>query len=142
MLTRVKPIPGAPGSVKLRMKGWQALLTHQTFRRVSQLGFTAFIALLVIQHGTLGENSALSTPSAEAFCPFGGLETLYKYITTGGTFVAHTHLSNVALLVAVLAVALLLRSAFCGWICPLGFLQDLASALTASCKNISLACGG
>ena len=48
-----------------------------------------------------------------------------------GSFVSHTHLSNVVLLVAVLVVALLLRSAFCGWICPFGFLQDLISNFSA-----------
>ena len=50
-----------------------------------------------------GEESGNITASAEAYCPFGGLETLYKYISSGGSFVSHTHLSNVVLLVAVLA---------------------------------------
>lgn len=118
------------GSVKPRVRGIKALLTHHTFRRISQLGFAAFIAFLVIQHVVVGEESGIVTPSAEAFCPFGGLETLYKYITSGGSFVAHTHLSNVVLLVAVLVVALLLRSAFCGWICPLGFTQDMVSSFS------------
>jgi polyferredoxin len=115
--------------IKPRYPGLRALLNHQIFRRVSQLGFAIFIAYLAIQHVVIGEGGETITASAEAYCPFGGLETLYKYITGGGTFVSHTHLSNVILLVAVLAVALLLRSAFCGWICPLGFLQDLVSNL-------------
>ncbi|NTU76180.1 MAG: 4Fe-4S binding protein, partial [Anaerolineaceae bacterium] len=34
---------------------------------------------------------------------------------------------NLVLLIAVLVSSLLLRSAFCGWICPLGFIQDLVS---------------
>jgi hypothetical protein len=38
---------------------------------------------------------------SEAFCPFGGLETLFNY-GRSGTFVSHTHLSNVVLLIAVL----------------------------------------
>ena len=33
------------------------------------------------------------------------METLYKYLTSGGSFVSHTHLSNLVLLVAVLAGA-------------------------------------
>jgi polyferredoxin len=131
MAVQSKPIPGAPGSVKPRMKGLRALLTHQTFRRISQLGFAAFIAFTAIQHVVIGESGAIVTASAEAYCPFGGLETLYKVITGGGTFISHTHLSNVVVLVAVLVIALLLRSAFCGWICPLGFLQDLVSNLSS-----------
>jgi polyferredoxin len=130
MAVTSKPLPGAPGSVKPRLHGLKALLTHQTFRRIVQTGAAGFIAFLAIQHVVIGENGPIVTASAEAFCPFGGLETLYKFLTAGGAFVSHTHLSNVVMLVAVLAVALLLRSAFCGWICPLGFLQDLVSNLS------------
>ena len=131
MSAQLKSIPGTPGSVKPRLKGLKALANHQTLRRITQLGASGFIAFLAIQHVIIGENGAVVTASAEAFCPFGGLETLYKYITAGETYVAHTHLSNLVLLIAVLVVAVLLRSAFCGWICPLGFLQDLVSNLSS-----------
>jgi polyferredoxin len=130
MTTQSTSKPRLTGSVKPRLKGFKALLTHQTFRRVTQLGFAGFIAYLAIRSAVIGENSGAVMLSPEAFCPFGGLETIYKYLTAGGAFVSHTHLSNVVLLAAVLVVALLLRSAFCGWICPLGFLQDLVSNLS------------
>ncbi|MRS03627.1 4Fe-4S binding protein, partial [bacterium] len=87
----------------------------------------SFITYLIVRNALVGENSGIATTSPEAYCPFGGLETLYKYITTGTSFVSHTHLSNIVMLIAVLVVALLFRSAFCGWLCPLGFLQDLVS---------------
>jgi polyferredoxin len=127
MATQTKSISGKAGSVKPRLRGIKELFTHQALRRFVQLGAAGFIVFLAAQHIVLGENGPVITASPEAFCPLGGLETLYKYITAGGTFVSHTHLSNVVMLVAVLAVALLLRSAFCGWICPLGFFQDLVS---------------
>ncbi|OGN89721.1 MAG: hypothetical protein A2Y88_05155 [Chloroflexi bacterium RBG_13_48_10] len=124
-------IPAKPSLVKPRLRGWKSFLTHQTFRRVVQLAFALFILVITIQHVQVGEGSNNVTASPEAYCPFGGLETLYKYVTSGGSFVSHTHLSNVVLLIAVLVTALLTRSAFCGWICPLGFIQDLFSNFSA-----------
>lgn len=124
-------LPIIPNRVKPRLHGWKSLLTHQTFRRVVQLAFATFILVVTLQHVLVGESSSNVTASPEAFCPFGGLETLYKYITSGGSFVSHTHLSNVVVLVAVLVTALLARSAFCGWICPLGFIQDLIGSFSA-----------
>jgi polyferredoxin len=120
-------IPVKSSLVKPRLRGWKSFLTHQTFRRISQSIFALFILDLTIQHTLAGESSTNIVASPEAYCPFGGLETLYKFITSGGNFVSHTHLSNVVLLIAVLVTALLFRSAFCGWICPLGFIQDLVS---------------
>ena len=118
-------------SVKPRLKGLKALFTTQTFRRSVQLAFAGFIAYVTIIHVLAGESAGNITASPEAYCPFGGLETLYKYVTGGGTFVSHTHLSNLVVAIAVLITALLLRSAFCGWICPLGFIQDLIHNFSA-----------
>jgi polyferredoxin len=118
-------IPVKNAQIKPRLRGIKALLTHQSFRRLVQLSFALFILYVTVVHVAAGETSANITASPEAYCPFGGLETLYKYITSGGTFVSHTHLSNLVIAAAVLISALLLRSAFCGWICPLGFIQDV-----------------
>jgi polyferredoxin len=118
------------GAIKRRKRGLRALLTPQTFRRLVQLAFAAFIAVAIVQH-IGGETSGAVTASPEAFCPLGGLESLYKVVTTGGSYVPHTHLSNMVVLVAFLAMALLARSAFCGWVCPLGFLQDAMSGISS-----------
>jgi polyferredoxin len=117
--------------VKPRLKGIKKLFTHHAFRRVVQLAFAAFITWVTVVRVIAGEGSGSTTASPEAYCPFGGLETLYKYLTSGGSFVSHTHLSNLVVAIAVLATALLLRSAFCGWICPLGFLQDIFHGFSA-----------
>jgi polyferredoxin len=118
------------GLVKPRLKGIRRLLTHHAFRRLVQLATALFILYVTIIHTLAGEGAGSVTASPEAYCPFGGLETLYKYITSGGSFVSHTHLSNLVVAIAVLVTAILLRSAFCGWICPLGFIQDMIHSLS------------
>lgn len=135
MTTSDRPVQKYPGGVKPRQKGLKQLLNHGSLRRVVQSAIAVFISITAIRHVMAGEKAGIVTAAPEAYCPFGGLETLYRYLTTGGSFVAHTHLSNVVLLIAVLVVALLFRSGFCGWICPLGFLQDLISNLSNILKK-------
>lgn len=92
----------------------------QTLRRLVQFGVVAFISFIAWQHVVYGDTTA----SPEAFCPFGGLETLYTYLSSGGRTISHTHLSNLALLLAVAVTAVVARGAFCGWLCPFGSIQE------------------
>lgn len=58
----------------------------------------------------------------DALCPFGGLETLFTFVSGTG-FIQKTALSAVVLLGATVGVALVSRRSFCGQLCPLGALQ-------------------
>jgi polyferredoxin len=135
MGTQSGTIPHFRSGVKPRLQGWKSKINHHMLRRLSQWAFLLFILILIIQHVVAGEDSTTVTASPEAFCPFGGLETIYQYISGGGSFVAHTHLSNLVVLIAVAITSLLLRSAFCGWVCPLGFVQDLVSSFGKSIQK-------
>lgn len=95
----------------------------QTLRRIVQFAFVAFIGVVAARHLVIGD----AAPSPEAFCPFGGLETLYSYLS-GGRTISHTHLSNLAIFLAVAVTALIARGAFCGWICPFGTIQEWVHA--------------
>lgn len=97
-------------------------LDHQALRRVVQVGVATVVAFVALERATAGRGVA----APEALCPLGGLETAFRLVTGSG-YVPHVHASNVVLAVGVLILALLARSAFCGWLCPLGFLQDLVS---------------
>lgn len=103
-----------------RSRTWLRRPTIQALRRLVQIAVVAFIAVAAGRHLVLGD----SVPSPEAFCPFGGIETLYTYLSSGGKTLSHTHLSNLALFLAVAVTAVVARGAFCGWLCPLGTIQE------------------
>lgn len=121
----------APARQDLRRRRtrWPA---HQVLRRLVQAAIAAVVAVVALERASVGRGVA--TP--EALCPFGGFETAIR-LATGAGFVPHVHVSNVVLAVGVLLLAILARSAFCGWICPLGFLQDaVAGASRLAQKRI------
>ncbi len=95
----------------------------QRARHVSQLAFGLFIIGGSVAHNLSAEDGL--TPSIDALCPFGGIETLWRYVSSGGQFVPKTHLSNLILLAGLVVGTLIAGGAFCGWVCPFGALQDL-----------------
>ena len=98
-------------------RNWTLIL-----RRTSQAAFLVFILAASIRHNLFEESSV--TASIDALCPFGGLETLWQAIITGGNTIPQTHPSNLILGLGLLLGAVIGGSAFCGWICPFGTLQD------------------
>ncbi len=68
-------------------------------------------------------------PGAEAFLPISALLSLKYWILTGR--ICELHPAGFFVFVAVLLVALLLRKAFCAWICPVGTLGELLERLGA-----------
>jgi ferredoxin len=67
-------------------------------------------------------------PGVDAFCPFGGLESLYALLTRG-VLLRRIAWSSVILFISVLLTAVFFRRSFCGHLCPLGTLQELFGML-------------
>jgi hypothetical protein len=88
--------------------------------------FFVLIALIAINH-TLMESGAdipiLSSASLHGVCPFGGVETLYTFATSG-LLVRKIHDSALVLAGIVLLLSILFGPVFCGWVCPLGTVQE------------------
>jgi len=86
-------------------------------RTLIQLLFFIVIVVAVIRH------SLFETASLHALCPFGGVVSVYQYLTTG-TFVKKIHESSFILMIIIGSLSILLGPVFCGWVCPLGSIQE------------------
>ena len=86
-------------------------------RRVIQFGFLVLtlVGVFVVKG------------NAERWCPFGGVEAIYTYVQEGN-LVCSLGISNFYILGAVLLVTLLLRRAFCGYVCPIGAISEWLQA--------------
>ncbi|MEJ5225566.1 MAG: 4Fe-4S binding protein [Anaerolineales bacterium] len=100
-------------------------------RPIVQWSFFALVALIAINH-TLAESGGgipfLSSASLHAICPFGGVETLYTAIVTNGVLVKKVHESSLVLMGIGIFLAVMVGPAFCGWVCPLGTIQEFVSS--------------
>ncbi|BEP28777.1 4Fe-4S binding protein [Helicovermis profundi] len=95
-------------------------------RGIIQLFIFTLVLLISINHNLLesgGGISWFSSASLHAVCPFGGVVTIYQLLTVG-TFVKQIHAATLVLLVIVLLLAVFLGPVFCGWLCPLGSIQE------------------
>jgi ferredoxin len=98
------------------------------FSRIVVLSFfLVLITTLAALHQIIGGGPG-GVPSVDALCPFGGLEAIYKFLVSG-EFLKRTNLSNFVLLGGTIALVIIVGRFFCGWICMLGFLQELFGKL-------------
>jgi polyferredoxin len=98
-------------------------------RHALQTGIVAWIGWLV-----WAKAQDASATSPESFCPFGGFETAWTWVTTGGT-VPHVHTANLVLAGVIVVLALIGRGFFCGWLCPLGTIQEAVHAAAQAVIN-------
>ena len=91
----------------------------QLARRISLGVFLGAVTILGVLHQTLQ-----NMPSIDSLDPFGGIETLFKYLA-GGEFIKKLMPANIVLLVAIVVLGVVLSRFFCGWICAFGALQGV-----------------
>ena len=82
-------------------------------RRTVQFGFLLIVLVGVF---VIGGN-------CERWCPFGGVEALYTYLHEGN-LVCSLGTANFFILGGVLGMTLLMRRAFCGYVCPIGTISE------------------
>jgi len=110
---------GVTVRVPRRPKTWGSKVRWT--RHAIQGALVAVVGWQAVGHATSGGESA------EAWCPLGGFETLWTLLTTGRT-VSHVHTSSLVLSVTVLVLAVAGRGFFCGWLCPMGTVQEMVHA--------------
>lgn len=100
--------------------------TTDLVRTISQIFFFVLILLIALTKwlAELGVViSLIPDASLHAICPFGGVVTVYEFITTG-TFIQKIHSSAFILMGLGFVVAALFGPIFCGYICPFGSFQE------------------
>jgi ferredoxin len=95
----------------------------QALRRII-LGIT-LIGMTVL---TVLHQKSAAYPSIDALDPFGGLETMMKYVA-GGEFIKKIEPGNIVLFGAIVVLGIVLSRFFCGWLCAFGALQGVFGAL-------------
>lgn len=101
----------------------------QALRRSFQFVFLAWNVWLGgafyfwVRHFETGSSVSRPRPAGvEGWLPIAGLMNLKFWLSTG--HIPSTHPAALFLLVSFLAIAFLLRKAFCSWLCPVGTLSE------------------
>lgn len=101
-----------------------------SLRRLTQIGITGLLAIAGVQyylwvshfrHGTM---YVPRPESVEAFLPISALVALKAWVTTGVFTTIHP--AAVIILLAVLVTAIFFHRGFCGWVCPVGLIEEIA----------------
>lgn len=109
----------------------------QVLKRYRNLRLSILVVILLlvtamgVAHQTMTTGAILGV---DALCPFGAIEAAYTLAITG-VFIKKIAMSSFILFAAVLIAAFIFRRAFCGLICPLGTLQELAAKLGSKIKK-------
>jgi len=100
--------------------------TAKALRSIVQISIFIIVFLIAISKWHAGKGISipfLSNASLHAVCPFGGVVTIYDFVTTG-TFIQKIHNSSFILMILGLIIAVLFGTIFCGYICPFGSFQE------------------
>ncbi|SEW44812.1 4Fe-4S binding protein [[Clostridium] fimetarium] len=103
---------------KNRMRNW--------IRPMIQISFFIIVMLISIAKALSDEGMTvpfITNASLHAICPFGGVVSIYTYLTDG-ILIQKIHSSSIILMYAVFFMTLLFGPVFCGWICPFGTFQE------------------
>ena len=129
--TRWQRRPGTTGG-KLPWNDWRNATTWRKATQLLLLAMNIYIAITfwywVRYYETASSTTFVARPGGiEGWLPIAGLMNLKYSLATGQ--LPSVHAAAMLLLVAFIVISLLLKKAFCSWLCPVGTLSELIGAL-------------
>jgi len=102
-------------------------------RRIHYMGavksrYLRYTILLFILGSVIYLALGYGSLSFEAYCPFGGMESLWG-LYKSGEFTCALGPLNLSMMVALIGLVVISKKSFCGWACPVGFLGELSARL-------------
>lgn len=131
VIDEVENVPAPPAArVKKKLVRRTDRDYSQKLRRGFQLAFLLLNVWIGVQFyffvrhfETAGQTALVSRPAGvEGWLPIAALMNLKATLLTG--HMPRLHPSGMFLLVAFLAISLLMRKAFCSWLCPVGTISE------------------
>ncbi len=94
-------------------------------RLAVQIAFSLFVLGIVLSRQAAEAGIVLPVlfPDLHAICPFGAVATVGRLLLQG-EYIPRTGQSNLWVLAGSLGMTFLVGALFCGWLCPLGSIQD------------------
>lgn len=131
MKTRWQRRPGTTGG-KLPWNDWRNASTWRKATQFLLLAINIYIGVTfyywVRYFETAGTSVYIPRPGGiEGWLPIAGLMNIRYTLETG--FLPPIHAASMLLLVAFILISLLLKKAFCSWLCPVGTLSELIGNL-------------
>jgi ferredoxin len=114
--TTSSPAPPQPAA------GTKSDRPAQRRNRIVRLVVLALGLVIITAIGT-AHRFGVPVVGVDALCPFGGIETFWSMIVSM-QLIQRIAVSSVILMGVVLVIAVVFRRSFCGYICPLGALQE------------------
>jgi len=126
---RVEGLIQMPASKETKSSTLKPKITkhkQKWYRTAVQVFFFVFVGYIAIASQLKESGTSLlpgSSASLHAICPFGGVVSIYKFLTVG-TFVQKIHESSFILMAVGFLLAIVFGPVICGWVCPLGSFQE------------------
>jgi polyferredoxin len=114
------PLPARDLRVRRAAIGWlRHAFQAATCLVVLQIGITFVVWVRALE---AGRSAGVRPPGVEAFLPIAGLMSLRHLWITGEVHPVHP--AGLVILLGALATGILLKKAFCSWLCPIGTLSE------------------
>ncbi|MCK4514590.1 MAG: 4Fe-4S binding protein [Spirochaetaceae bacterium] len=103
----------------------QAARRRSRVRLAVQVFFSLFVLAIVLsrQAAEAGVVLPMLFPDLHGICPFGAIATASRLLLQG-EYIPRTGEANLWVLAGSLGMTFLVGALFCGWLCPLGSIQD------------------